>query len=110
MKYKYGELDGNQIKLHKESLRKSIFWLILYVDPKTKSQFTHVNVEQYFDSLMLQINGLNKLFYEPQEIITLLSLLEAALIEYKKDAFSFKTYRKLILDAGSVVTKIKECD
>jgi hypothetical protein len=37
-----------------------------------------------------------------------MSLLQAAMNEYNSLKFNFKTYRKLILDAGSEIDKLKE--
>lgn len=39
-----------------------------------------------------------------------MSLIEAALIEYQKDNSNFKVVRKLILDAGSEIMRLKEGD
>ena len=42
------------------------------------------------------------------ELVTVLSLLQAAMTEYNNPEFDFQTYRKLILDAGAEVEKLKE--
>jgi len=39
-----------------------------------------------------------------------MSLLESALIEYQSECFNYMKYRKLILDAGSEVMRLKEGD
>ena len=44
------------------------------------------------------------------EIVTTMSLLQAAKKEFNKDRFNFRIYRKLILDAGSEIEKLKEGD
>ena len=51
---------------------------------------------------------MNQLFMEPPELVTVMSLLQAALMEYENPEFEFQTYRKLILDAGAEVDKLKE--
>lgn len=110
MKYLYGTFTSEQMKQQKESLHKAIFWLLLYKDPKTKDEYRFVDFEKYFKGVMLRLNGLNELLYNPPEIITLLSVLQAALIESRSNPFNYKTYRKLILDAHSLIDKIMECD
>ena len=62
-------------------------------------------LDEYFDALLFRLNGLNQLFMNQTEILTLMSLLEAARHEN-----SFKKYRKAILDATALVDSIKECD
>jgi len=39
-----------------------------------------------------------------------MSLLEAALKEYESECFEWQKYRKLILDAGSEIMRLKEGD
>ena len=108
MKHKYGEFTQNQIVETKESLRKSIFFLLLCVDQKTAHEYGYVDVNKTFEGLLLKIGGLNELLLYQPEIVTIMSLLEAALIEYNNPNFNFKVYRKLILDAGAEVLNIKE--
>lgn len=110
MKHLYGEFSEQQIKDTKKSLRGSIFFLLLCVDPKTSIEYENIDVEKSFQGLLLKIGGLNKLLFEQPELVTILSLLEAAKCEYMKDSFDYSLYRKLILDAGAEVEKLKECD
>lgn len=105
---KYGEFSSAQISSTKLSLRKSIFFLLLYVDPETKSSYQDVDVENAFYSLQLRLNGLNSILLEPPELVTVMSLIESALQEYKKPKLNFRVFRKLILDAGSEIMKIRE--
>lgn len=108
MTYKYGEFSNNQIYTTKQHIRKRIFFLLLIVDPNTRDDYLNVDIEEAFNSELLKLGGLNSILQEPPELVTVLSLLEAALLEYKKEDFSFAKYRKLVLDAGNEVLKIKE--
>jgi hypothetical protein len=47
---------------------------------------------------------------EPPELVETMSLLEAALNEYQNECFSWNKYRKLILDAGACIMRVKEGD
>lgn len=111
MQHKYEwDFSQNQITEAKNDLRSKIFFLLLYVDPKTKDNYKNIEVEKAFDILLRSIGGLNELFNYPVEIVRVMELLEAALIEYKNPNFQFSIYRKLVLDAGSEVLKIKEVE
>ena len=108
MKHLYGEFTQDQIKQTKKSLRGSIFFLLLCVDKKTSHEYQEVDINKTFKGLLLKLGGMNQLFMESPELITVMSLLQAAMIEYNNPNFNFHTYRKLILDAGAEVDKLKE--
>ena len=108
MKHLYGEFTQNQIAQAKKSLRGSIFFLLLCVDKKTAHEYEDVNVNKSFNGLLLKIGGMNQLLMNQPELVTVMSLLQAAMMEYNKPEFDFHTYRKLILDAGAEVLKLKE--
>ena len=106
MKTLYGHFSNSQFERFKTKLHKELFWLLLYKDPSTKDQYQNVNFEKYFNGLMRKINGLNELLFYPTEIVSIMSLLQAALQETEKESFDYSVYRKLILDAHSLVDKI----
>lgn len=107
---KYGHYSPSQIHSTKLSLQKSIFFLLLYVDPKTKDEYPNTDVIEAFRNLQYKLNGLNSILLEPQELVNTMALLESALIEYQSERFDWTQYRKLILDAGSEIMKVKEGD
>lgn len=106
MRNLYGNFDDKQMENYKVKLHKELFWLLIYKDPKTKDEYLNVDFNKYFDGLMRKINGLNELLFYPTEIVAIMSLLEAALIESRKSDFDYQIYRKLVLDAHSLVDKI----
>jgi hypothetical protein len=55
---------------------------------------------------MRRLDGFNELLFYPTEIVAIMSLLEAAMIESRKDNFNYKSYRKLILDAHRLIDEI----
>ena len=55
---------------------------------------------------MRRIDGLNRLLSYPTEIVTIMCLLEAALVETRKEDFDYLVYRKLVLDAHAQIDKI----
>lgn len=108
MKHLYGEFTREQIVQTKKSLRSSIFFLLLCVDKNTASEYKDVDVNKSFNGLLLKIGGMNDLFMNPPELVTVLSLLQSAMNEYNNPKFNFQTYRKLILDAGAEVDRLGE--
>ncbi len=110
MRHKYGNFTETQMLLTKKSIRKQIFFLLLCADPKTKDDYTHVDVSEAFKGLLYKLDGLNSVLGEPQELVDTISLLEEALIKYNEPNFNFRTYRRLVLNAGSLIDTIKEVD
>lgn len=108
MVYKYGEFSSNQISETKAYMRRRIFFLLLIADPDEKHKYENVNVNEAFQCELYKLGGLNSILFEPPELVRVISLLEAALIEYTSPEFNWQKYRKLILDAGNEVLKIKE--
>lgn len=106
----YGEFTQSQIAQTKKSLRSSIFFLLLCVDKRTAQDYEDVDVNKCFEGLLLRMGGLNDLLMNQPEIVTSMSLLQAAKREFNKDRFIFFRYRKLILDAGAEIEKLKEGD
>lgn len=110
MKTIYGFFDDIQFSKYKEKLHKEMFWLLLYKDPKTCEQYSYVDFEKYMLYLMKRIDGLNALLSYPPEIVSIMTLLQAALQETRKDSFDYSVYRKLVLDAHALVDKIGETE
>ena len=97
MRFKYGTLPSYQIHAEKERLQGAIYKLLPYKEDNYEL------LDKYFVTLLQRVSGLNKLFMEQPQIITLMSILEAA--RYESD---FSKYRKCILDACSLVEEIEE--
>lgn len=110
MKFKYGEFSNKQISEIKEKMRKKIFFLLLIVDPNTSEEYENIDILATFQNVLNTFGGLNDLLGYPQEFVDVISLVNAAFIEYKKPNFNWSMYRKFILDAGNAVLKIKEVD
>jgi hypothetical protein len=111
MKHLYGEFEENQFEEYKKQLHKKLFWLLIYKDPNTKDQFPQIDDESYrnyFINVMKEIDSLNSLLFYPVEICSITVLLEQAFKETQNKIFDYKTYRKYVLDAHSLIDKIKE--
>lgn len=108
MEHLYGEFPRNQIAGAKKALRGEIFLLLLCGDPETAADYDYIDLHVFFESLMYRISGMNTLLMEPPELVKVMSLLQAAKDELNKDDFDFKRYRKAVLDAGTLVSKLRE--
>ncbi len=106
--YKYGQFEVGQIHETKEKMRKQIFFLLLIADPETKENYVEVDVRAAIENVLDTFGGLNDLLGYPQEFVDVMALLNSAYQEYIKEDFCWQKYRKLILDAGHAVLKIKE--
>lgn len=109
MMTKYGDISNHQIASTKIYLQKSIFYLLLYVDPNERIKYQNVDVNQAFQHVFDQLVGFNKILLEPPEIPIVMNSLEAALTLYNSD-LDWHHYRKLILDAGAKIMEVKEGD
>lgn len=108
VKYKYGTFDEQQIDFYKTRFQKKIFWLILYTDENTRHDFGNIDVEKYHVKCMEQLAGFNSLFGYSPDMVDILVTLECALnVLQDHDGFDFTKYRKLILDAGGMVKRLR---
>lgn len=110
MKHLYGEFSHNQVEETKKYIRSSIYFLLLCADPNTCDEYPDIDVNQTFESLLTKLGGFNKLLYYHKNVVDIMSLLKAAQSVYNEPTFDFRKYRKLILDAGAEVLKIKDGD
>ena len=107
---KYGSFSSTQLNSIKHSIRKSIYFLLLYVDPQTSHEYPDIDVREAFRSLQYKLDGLNSILLEPPEIVKTMSLLESALNELQNECFDWNKYRKLVLDAGAEIMRMKVGD
>ena len=105
MRYLYGEFSDKQVKINANHLHNKIHKLLLYKDKNIKDIIFNTNEEfnSYFLNLLFYIGGLNKILGEPKEMMSLMSVLQTAYNETQNESFSYKVYRKLILDAHGFI-------
>lgn len=103
---KYGDFSPEQLAEYKKRLHDKLFWLLLYKDPTTRDEYADVDFDKYFTMLMKELNGLGDLLLHPTGLIEMLSILEAAYAEVKKPKFNYRTYRKFVLDAHTLLDRM----
>ena len=95
----YLEIPPTQIAAEKEYLRSAIFKLLPYKEE------SYEYLDNYFESVLQQLKGFNKISGFQPEVVTIMSL-----VEYARCEKEFSKYRKAILDACGLVEFIKESD
>lgn len=97
MKTIYGEIPTTIIVQNETDLINQIFKLLPYKENNMD------NLDYHFTTLLFRITGLCKLFPQTPELLTVVSLLEAARTET-----DFQLYRKAILDSCSIIKRIQK--
>lgn len=108
MNYIYGTFPTEQTQKIEKLMHNEIHKLLLHKDPKvTDKIFENENdFQKYFENLLYRFGGLNSLLNYPPIMILLLSSLQSALDETKKNDFNFYVYRKLILNSHGYLSQI----
>ena len=95
----YTEFPPSQIAAEKEYFTAAIYKLLPYREEK------YPYLDNYFESVLQQLIGFNKLSGHQPELVSIVSLLE-----YARHSDNDTKYRKAILDACGMVKLIKESD
>lgn len=97
----YGDIDEKCLNDYKKKLHSKIHWLLIYKESDDCLYF-----KDYFNSLLRYINALNNVLDKNAIIMDLLVTLQMAYDESNKKDYSYKTYRKYVLDAHNIVDKL----
>jgi hypothetical protein len=105
---KYGQFSDWQLYKFIKRIRKTIFLLLLAVDNKTKDEYEYIDINKTFEGVLLEIGGAASIMSDRYEFVETMSFLERAKLEYLNPQFDYKTYRKLILDAGAKMLSLEK--
>lgn len=110
MCYLYGEFSDRQVKITANLLHSKIHKLLLYKDKNISETLFNTDEEfnNYFINFLIYLGGLNKLLDEPEQMMILMSILQAAYNETQNKDFNYKLFRKLILDAHGLIKSMFE--
>ena len=95
----YTEVPPNQIAAEKTHFISAIFKLLPYKEDK------YDFLDNYFESVLQQLIGFNKVSGSQPVTISVINLLE-----YARQENDFKKYRKAVLDSCGLIKLIKESD
>lgn len=110
MKYLYGTFSDKQIEINTQLMHNEVHKLLLYKD----NNITDIIFEDddaflnYFKNLLYRFGGLNTLLGEPVEMVGLMSTLQAAYNEIIDENYSWKSFRRLILDSHGYISSINK--
>lgn len=104
MQYKYGEYTQEQVHDYKKKLHSLVHWLLIYKEQKSK------NLDNYFNIVQSKLDGYDELVNHPDVMVEIMNLVESARLESKKEDYSHKLYRSLILDTHDLIDKLPEVD
>lgn len=92
----YGDISEELISSNLNDLIGQIFKLLPYKESNNE------NLNYHFSTLLFRLSGLTQVLNSTPELITVISILEAARTET-----DFKLYRKAVLDSCSILKKIR---
>lgn len=113
MEYLYGTFSDKQIAEAARLMHNDVHKLLLYKDKKIEEIIfnTEEDFLNYYDNLLFKFGGLNELLGEPDQMVMLMSTLQAALDSIQSDHYNYKTFRKAILDShGYIKAMFEEVD
>lgn len=100
MKHKYGMYPSLQFEEYKKDLHNKIHRLLVYAEEENPILIN------YFDKVQFELNGLNELIMFPKDLIKIMNLVESVKLEYLKNNYNHKVYRKTILDIHGLIDKL----
>ena len=95
----YTEVPPSQIAAEKEHFISAIFKLLPYKEDGYEF------LDNYFESVLQQLIGFNKVSGSQPATLSVINLLE-----YARQEDDFKKYRKAVLDSCGLIKLIKESD
>lgn len=110
MDYLYGEFSKEQIKSVEKIMHNTVHRLLLYKDKFVEDKIFNSDKEfkRYFEDTLFKFGGLNKLLGYPEDMVMLLSTLQAAYEISDSDEYTYGIFRKAILDSHGYIQKIFE--
>lgn len=113
MQYIYGSFTDKQINEAVRAMHSDIHKLLLYKD-KTIEEKIFEDDEAFlvfFENVMFKLGGTKTLFNDNGLMVTLMATLQGAMDNFKSDHFSYKKFRRAILDShGYIKTMFEEVD
>ena len=110
MQYIYDDFTDKQINEAVRAMHSDIHKLLLYKD-KTIEEKIFEDDEAFlvfFENVMFKLGGTKTLFNDNGLMVTLMATLQGAMDNFKSDHFSYKKFRRAILDSHGHIKQMFE--
>lgn len=110
MQYIYGNFTDKQINEAVRAMHGDIHKLLLYND-KTIEEKIFEDDEAFlvfFENVMFKLGGTKTLFNDNGIMVILMATLQGAMDNFKSDHFSYKKFRRAILDSHGYIKAMFE--
>lgn len=110
MIYIYGDFTDKQIKEAARAMHNDIHKLLLYKDKHIEEKIFEDDEAFFifFENVMFKLSGTKTLFNDNGIMVMLMSELQAAFNNVKSNHFSYKKFRRAILDSHGYIKQMFE--
>ena len=105
MQYIYGDFTDKQINEAVRAMHGDIHKLLLYKDKTIEDDEAFL---VFFENVMFKLGGIKTLFNDNGLMVTLMATLQGAMDNFKSDHFSYKKFRRAILDSHGYIKQMFE--
>lgn len=110
MQYIYGSFTDKQITEAVRAMHGDIHKLLLYKDNTIEEKIFEDDEAflVFFENVMFKLGGTKTLFNDNGLMVTLMATLQGAMDNFKSDHFSYKKFRRAILDSHGYIKQMFE--
>ena len=110
MQYIYGSFTDKQITEAVRAMHNDIHKLLLYKDNTIEEKIFEDDEAflVFFENVMFKLGGTKTLFNDNGLMVTLMATLQGAMDNFKSDHFSYKKFRRAILDSHGYIKQMFE--
>lgn len=98
--HKYGEFTDDQFEAFKKNLHRWVHWCLIYAEEQSNT------LDPYMIKIQKKFQALNSVLYYDAKVVEIITLLEAARIEYRDNGYKTPLFRKLILDTHEIIDHV----
>ena len=110
MQYIYSNFTDKQITEAVHAMHSDIHKLLLYKDKSIEEKIFEDDEAflVFFENVMFKLGGTKTLFNDNGIMVTLMATLQGAMDNFKSDHFSYRKFRRGILDSHGYIKQMFE--
>lgn len=110
MQYIYSNFTDKQITEAVHAMHSDIHKLLLYKDKSIEEKIFEDDEAflVFFENVMFKLGGTKTLFNDNGIMVTLMATLQGAMDNFKSDHFSYRKFRRAILDSHKYIKQMFE--